>query len=148
LPWGAAAFGLRPTLTSDDRRILFDFTGPLSSWGAKTIVGYAFNLFGPETRDDLDLIRLLQNEFAHSRKSFGFATPQVAAVCAELKSPEWPGSFVPLGIQELAKDNDELAASVDMANAKSRYVKACYTISERLLDHSNAVGATRTKDLR
>ena len=46
----------RPTLNSDDTRLLFDLRGPLGDFSSKIFVAYAFNLFGPETRHDLDLI--------------------------------------------------------------------------------------------
>jgi hypothetical protein len=63
---------LRPSLNADDRRRLFDFSGLIGTFGAKTMIGYAFNWFGPDTRHDVELIRTMRNEFAHSRKSFRF----------------------------------------------------------------------------
>jgi DNA-binding MltR family transcriptional regulator len=68
----------RPALNSDDNRLLFDYRGPLGDFSSKIFVAFAFNMYGPETRHDLDLIRMLRNEWAHSRRSFGFATKEVA----------------------------------------------------------------------
>src|SRR3954465_14012986 len=81
---------IRPNYSADDIRRLFEFSGILGSFGAKIIASYAFNWVGAETKHDLDIIRLLRNEFAHSRKSFGFSDPPVAAVCGQLRSPDWP----------------------------------------------------------
>jgi hypothetical protein len=85
----------RPSLNADDTGLLFDWTGPLADFGSKILVGYAFNLFGPDTRHDLDLIRIMRNGFAHSRISFDFTTPAVAAVCHQLRAPDSPGAFIP-----------------------------------------------------
>jgi len=59
---------MRPALNSEDNRRLFDTGGCLRDLSSKTMIGYSFNLFGPETKGDIDLIRLLRNEFAHSRR--------------------------------------------------------------------------------
>src|SRR5579863_8934749 len=40
---------LRPSWSSDDERLLFDFNGPFDTFAAKTLASWAFNLFGPET---------------------------------------------------------------------------------------------------
>jgi hypothetical protein len=62
----------RPSLNAGDTREMFEYTGPLGTFASKILIGYAFNWYGPETREDLTLIRTLRNEFAHSRKSFDF----------------------------------------------------------------------------
>lgn len=51
---------LRPTFSSDDSRLLFEFNAPLGPLSAKILVPYAFNRYGPDTRHDLDLIRILR----------------------------------------------------------------------------------------
>jgi hypothetical protein len=136
---------VRPTYSSDDMRRLFEFSGILGSFGAKITAGYAFNWFGPETRHDLDLIRLLRNEFAHSRRSFGFMDAPVSAVCAHLLSPDWPGSRIPMGSLERAVDREE----IDKTHPRTRYRSACHTISLGLLDHAGVgIGPGEYTDLR
>jgi hypothetical protein len=135
---------VRPAYSADDMRRLFEFSGILGSFGAKITAAYAFNWFGPETRNDLDLIRLLRNEFAHSRKSFGFTDPPVAAVCAHLKSPDWPGSRIPLG--PLTRENVE-RHETDKTHPRTRFRSACHTISLGLLDHAGE-GIGSYTDLR
>jgi hypothetical protein len=61
------------------------------------VVAYAFKLIGSITRADLDLIKFLRNEFAHSRLPFDFKTPEVRAVCDQLKIVEVPGITIPHG---------------------------------------------------
>ncbi len=136
----------RPGLKSDDRRSLFDFNGPCGTFSAKTLTAFSFNFIGPETRNDLDVIRTIRNEFAHSRKPFDFSLDVLKPVCDRLLSPDWPGAFIPHGYLNNVKL--DVAIVGDKTHPKTRYVSACHVISERLLDHSDIVGATRTKDLR
>jgi hypothetical protein len=119
----------RPSLGVDDISKLFDYRGPLGDFSSKILVAYAFNMVGPETRHDLDLIRMLRNEWAHSRRSFGFDTKEVAEVCKKLISPDWQGAAIPYG-----PINVELGHPwPDMSNSRTRYMTACHTISSRLL---------------
>jgi DNA-binding MltR family transcriptional regulator len=123
----------RPTLNSDDTRLLFDLRGPLGDFSSKIFVAYAFNLFGPETRHDLDLIRTLRNGFAHSRKSFGFVTNEVSEVCQKLKAVDWPGAVIPTGYLN-AIPNEALKSAAQLrSNPKTCYVTSCHVIAERLL---------------
>jgi hypothetical protein len=126
---------LRETLNSDDSRLLFDLNGPLGSFSAKILVSYAFKLFGPDTRHDLDLVRLLRNQYAHSRKSFTFEMAPVAKVCAHFRAPEAPGSFIPFGYLKSVMD-EELPAAQDKKHPRTRYIMTCHTIADRLLRNS------------
>ncbi len=138
---------VRPSYNADDMRLLFDFNGILGSLGAKITLGYAFNWYGPETRHDLNLIRLLRNEFAHARKSFGFEDAPVAAVCRELRSPDWPGSFIPTGSLVRAL-NANLKEVSDKTHPRTRYRSACHTIAYRLLTNAGATSEPHQLDLR
>jgi hypothetical protein len=140
---------MRPSLNSDDDRRLFDTGGSLRDLSAKTIIGYAFNFFGPETKHDIDLIRLLRNEFAHSRRAFGFSTPQVIEFCTHLKSPDWPGVIIPLGYLNSARPED-LSSYLDKTNPRTRYAMACHNISEHLLQNTQqaSIAGVIVPDLR
>jgi hypothetical protein len=125
----------RPSLGVDDVSKLFDYHGPLGDFSSEISVAYAFNMVGPETRHDLDLIRMLRNEWAHSRRSFGFDTKQVAEVCKNLMSPDWQGAAIPYG-----PINVELGQPPpDLSNSRTRYMTACHTISARLLLHAGTI---------
>jgi hypothetical protein len=137
---------VRPSFNADDMRLLFDFSGILGSFGAKITAAYAFNWYGPETRHDLDLIRVMRNEFAHSRKSFGFSDEPVAAVCKQLRSPNWPGSFIPKGSLDLASD-EELCEAADKNHPRTRFRSACHTLAYRLLAHAGQTLSPYAPDL-
>jgi hypothetical protein len=76
---------MRNNLNSTDRKQIFEYEGAAGSFSSKIIIAYAFKLIGPITRADLDLIKFLRNEFAHSRMPFNFETPEVRVVCDNLK---------------------------------------------------------------
>ncbi|MGH7097780.1 MAG: hypothetical protein ACREE4_09005 [Stellaceae bacterium] len=128
----------RPALNADDTRLLFDWGGPLGEFASKILIGYVFNLYGPDTRHDLDLVRLMRNEFAHSRRSFDFTTPEVAAVCTHLRSPDSPGAFIPHSWLQIVP-HEELGDAADMRHPRTRYISTCHIISTRLLSHTSAL---------
>jgi len=78
---------MRGNLNSDGRSRLFGFEGVVGTFSAKIIVAYATKIIGPITYSDLNLIKELRNQFAHSRRPFDFQTPEVVAVCNQLRSP-------------------------------------------------------------
>jgi hypothetical protein len=140
---------MRPALNAKDSRRLFDTGGSLRDLSSKTMIGYAFNLFGPETKGDIDFIRLLRNEFAHSRRSFGFSTPEVNECCKHLKSPEWPGVTIPHGYLAAAL-HEELPIVTNKRYPKTRYVTACHGIAEHLLQNTKqaSIAGIARPDLR
>jgi len=73
------------TLTTDERKRLFEGEAPLTSFSAKIKMAYALNLIDRKTTTELDLIRDLRNSFAHARKPISFYTEEVADVCQHLK---------------------------------------------------------------
>lgn len=61
--------------------------GPLAGFYAKINLGFALGLYEVEARDDLHLIRLIRNEFAHSMTPCRFGDPRVKKHCDKLQSP-------------------------------------------------------------
>jgi hypothetical protein len=59
---------------------LFRYGSPLGDFGSKIQMGYAFKLFGLVTRKDLNKMRLLRNQFAHSRMPIRFTTSVVKSM--------------------------------------------------------------------
>lgn len=79
---------IRP-LSREDTEGLFERDGaPLASFSAKIKIGYAFQIFGKHTRDELNRIRVIRNQFAHAIRPIGFSTPQISSECAKLRSLE------------------------------------------------------------
>lgn len=97
----------------------------LGTFSSKIIIAYAMKIIGPITHSDLNLIKELRNQFAHSRRPFDFRTPQVEAVCNNLKVPHLPDS------------NDSFKSRIIGADEKSKswmlFVSACHNIAYRML---------------
>ena len=78
----------RSDLSSTLSKRLFDYEGSVGTFGARINVGYALAIFGQKTFHDLDLIRLIRNEFAHCRRPLRFELAVVKAVCDRLQIPD------------------------------------------------------------
>jgi hypothetical protein len=122
---------LRSDLNSSDRSKIFEFEGALGSFSSRIVMAYALKLIGPKSRADLDLIRLLRNEFAHSRKSFDFNTPEVKVVCDKLQIPDLPGAYIPHFFRQRVS-NDRLVTANDNSNPRTRYIIACHNLAHRM----------------
>jgi hypothetical protein len=74
---------------------LFEDRGLLESFGAKITMGHALDLYGKQTRRNLDILRQVRNLFAHDISQLTFATPEIAHACRELVippvAPRWRG---------------------------------------------------------
>jgi hypothetical protein len=127
---------MRQDLNSKDRRQLFEYEGAVGTFSSKIIVAYALRLIGPMTRGDLDLIRFLRNEFAHSRIPFGFKTPEVQAVCDRFQIVDLPGGQIPHGYLSRVPD-EELEAAKDKTYPKTRFITECHHLSYRMLSVIN-----------
>jgi len=114
---------MRQNLNRTERDQLFGFEGAVGTFSAKIIIAYAMRIIGPITYSDLKLIKELRNQFAHSRIAFDFQTPQVVAVCNELKIPKLPDS------------SDSFKSRIGMEKSASwmLFVSACHNIAYRML---------------
>lgn len=79
---------MRPLSKAEFRNIFVGENAPLVSFSAKTKIAHAFGLIGPRTVSELDKIRTIRNQFAHSPKPISFKTHSVKACCATLETPE------------------------------------------------------------
>jgi hypothetical protein len=117
---------------------LFDYDGPVGTFSARIMMGYALNLFGPNTRHDLDLIRTIRNEFAHCQLPLSFDIPEIKAVCDHLLIPDTPARVIPPYLVDIAMDvglADETPDHwTDRQHPKTRFVVCCYSIIYQLFD--------------
>jgi DNA-binding MltR family transcriptional regulator len=63
---------------------LFDFNGPLGTFSSKIAMAYSLGLIPKSMRTELDILRKLRNEFAHSDQAIDFKTGSIAAICKKL----------------------------------------------------------------
>jgi len=95
-------------------------------------MAYALKVIGRISRADLDIIRFLRNEFAHSRIPFDFNTPEVRAVCDKIKIVDLQPSTIPHGYIRRGQIGG-FKAITDLANPKTRFITACHNLSYRML---------------
>jgi len=70
-------------LTTDEDNHIFceDQDSPLATFSSKIRLGYAMGVYGPKTRDDLNIMRYVRNVFAHTRNHVTFNTEEIASAC-------------------------------------------------------------------
>jgi hypothetical protein len=127
---------MRPDLNSKDRRQLFEYEGALGTFSSKIVVAYALELIGPVTRADLDLIRFLRNEFAHSRIPFKFTTEEVRAICDKFQIVDLPGALIPQGYLSRVPD-EELENSSNKTHPRTRFITECHVLAYRMMMATN-----------
>jgi hypothetical protein len=110
---------------------LFKYGAPLGDFGSKVQIAYAFKLFGAETRKDLNIIRNLRNQFAHSRMPIAFTTPVVQACCDELVYPDAPGVTLSFKMINTVSEQRFEQAS-DKHHPRTRYFTSCNEIAQRI----------------
>ncbi len=64
---------------------LFEGTAPLASFSSRIKLAYYLGKLSPSMRRDLDLIRKIRNDFAHSAGNLTFDTEKIANRCKELQ---------------------------------------------------------------
>jgi hypothetical protein len=138
---------MREDLNSEDRNRLFGPDGAMGTFSTKTMLAYALKIIGPITRHDLDLLRTLRNEFAHSRRPLNFGVKEVADVCAELKFPDLPGVYTPKSYLESAPDREALKDAIDTTHPRTRYFRACHNIAYRMMRMSPGAASLDTTEL-
>ncbi|GEM_PF-6792277 len=111
---------------------IFDFSGPLGTFSAKIDLAYAFNFIGPKSYHDLDLIRLLRNAFAHTRRAVSFQTPEVIDVCKYLKLPDEDGVTSETAIKTLLPA-PHAEAALAKPPARIRFFISCHELQTRII---------------
>jgi DNA-binding MltR family transcriptional regulator len=61
----------------DTWEMLLDERGPLRTFAAKITIGYAFGIYNEKIQHDLNIVRVIRNAFAHSKKLLDFDDPLV-----------------------------------------------------------------------
>ena len=83
-----ARFSIRHTKSKSSINPLFDSFGPLSSFSAKLKICYAMDLIGEWMYRDLEIVRKLRNDFAHSVGIARFDLPEVVQLTKKLKAAD------------------------------------------------------------
>lgn len=78
---------LEANLVQDKKVLLriLDQRGPLATFSSRIDMAYAMGLIGKRTLLDLNLLRKIRNEFAHTAGTLSFDSPKVSAWCSQLQ---------------------------------------------------------------
>jgi hypothetical protein len=119
-------------------KAIFGSDGILSSLSAKIKMAYAMSLIGPVTRHDLDLIRYIRNEFAHSKIHFDFETPEVKPCCDALtimdrKDKSATGAIIVYAGDEKGDCTRVETIIHDVEDPKNRFMLTCNSLAHRML---------------
>ncbi len=97
--------------------------GPLSSFYAKIVMGYAFRIYDESTMENLHIVRAIRNAFAHSKKLIDF---EHQLIVAELKKTTVPTKG------KRTRVFKDIQAVRD--GAKVSYVALCFTLAIMFLE--------------
>ncbi len=88
---------LQAVLVEDKNLLSGMLTGnrPLATLSAKADLAYLMGLISKPTHRDINLIRRIRNEFAHSIDPIDFTTSVIANRCSELQTDYWHESLPP-----------------------------------------------------
>lgn len=79
---------LRKPNTSKEKEVLFSDFGILGSFSQQIWMAYFINLIGPNTRQDLDKIRLIRNVCAHDMNPISFDQEELSSRIQSLHFPK------------------------------------------------------------
>lgn len=71
-----------------DRLSLFEGLGPIASMAAKIKIAASLGIIGPNASADLERIKNIRNQFAHSFHKISFDTKSVASACILLRTAD------------------------------------------------------------
>lgn len=104
-----------PNITKENTDTLFENSGPLSGLFAKNQLAFAMGLYNHTAFQDINTIRRVRNQFAHSPQPITFTTPEITRECrklSSLKDPEYSELLIKHGIS-------------DGVLSKNRYIVTC-----------------------
>lgn len=76
--------------SSNHKKVLFDFSGPLGSFSSRAKLCYSLGLLPLRALQDIDTIRGIRNKFGHNFEDINFETPEVLREINKLKMQYLP----------------------------------------------------------
>jgi len=104
-------------LTRTRRNEMFVGIAPLSSFSAKIKIAYGLAIIGDKGLRELDVIKDIRNQFAHSIHILSFKTPEISNACMSLKTPNQALPEFPAGIGRNLTHNP-----------RNRYLITCFML--------------------
>jgi hypothetical protein len=124
---------LRPDSDTEWARLTSD-DGPLGTFSQKTLCAHVLKLFDDATKRNIDIIRVIRNQFAHTKRLINFENPLIVA---ELKK-----------VQYTRKRWHRLQAKLlaDPKNAQQAFANVCSIVAASLIKkRSRAIKASNER---
>jgi DNA-binding MltR family transcriptional regulator len=117
--------------------------GPLGTFSARTKLVYLLDMVEPTARKDLDLIRVIRNDFAHRRDNLRFTTQSIRDRCRQLHG----ATACRLGGLMLRSPRQRFVVT---AYFLAEYLMGCAKPRKRnaLLDHADSYGSWIRRTVR
>ena len=110
-------------MTKQEYSNLFKGSNPLATFSAKIRLGYLLGLYGPKTRDVIERIKNVRNEFAHQfDRNFGH--PDIVNLCRLL--PDYPAEELPKPMEFLPAEGEDIETRIEMR--KKYYLAVWYLV--------------------
>jgi hypothetical protein len=115
--------------SSNRNALFYDQGAPFGTLKAKIVAGRALGLFNDKVTADLDVIREIRNQFAHSLLSIDFEHPLISAACDRLTGHQF----------HTVRDRE-------VSKSRLLFERACWSISMGMLVKSNSLMENKIKD--
>lgn len=107
-----------PVLQRDEVafRDMFENEGPLSTFSSRIAMAYGMGLATAQMKKEMDLIRVIRNSCAHSRRPISLETPELRTAVLNLLS-----------------DTDDLLVKTDSPTLRMAFTLHCYMLADNVL---------------
>lgn len=115
-----------PRITDDIWLAMLDEQGPYSTFSRKITAGHALRLYDDAFKSNLDIVRVIRNTFAHSKRLIDFDHPLVAAELNKVAIP---------------RSGKRLFSRIKLLQGKPAYVALCMVLARQILHRRNQAHA-------
>jgi len=67
-------------ISNSNKKLLFDYTGPLGTFSSKILISYSIGLLHADTYSDINNLRILRNRAAHSSSDFSLSEKEIVNI--------------------------------------------------------------------
>jgi hypothetical protein len=124
---------MRENMEPDELSDIFGRLGFLSTFSAKITAGYAFRLYGKQTKADLEIVKDIRNAFAHSSIRVAFDTESVRSATESIKF--------------LERLKMEFGKPWPPATARGKFTQTCHHLGIALMSEASHMSLGETSVL-